>query len=719
MKLFGGRFQKKSNAQGSTAPSQFQLFLNSSGNVLALPSFPIRAIVDNYKSIAPLATAVTMISEAIGGLDLVLEDLKTGELVDDNGDVLKLLGKPNSDAQRTCHDLLRDMAIWRILSGNVYVRMGGPVNRPPVSLFILDPKYIIAQPGNNGWVNSYQYSPNSFGTDGEVFLRDKDRFLNQMANGELYHDRGFNPDYNSSNLQGMSPILPLWYELQQYLSASGHNLALLQNGARPSGALVLKGANGAPATLTPEQFDRLKDSLETSMAGALNSGRPLILEGGMEWVEMSQSNKDLDFLAGKMHAENQIYKKLGIPLELVNTEKSTYNNKREARQGFYEDTVLPMAEDLLDRLTQAMLPRYKMEGKFRITYNPDTIEALAPKREAYRKSVEESTVLTINEKRVLLGSKELPKADMIVTSSGTVIFDPNGPTAAEVAGATIAANQQQPDATGTDPKKKERKSDDVGEETPLPVPYENDFLAIIEDLDSPTIYAETFPVAKTAMEDLVNIFGREFIEDVSSQAIFEVTGRVDEFARSNAAELITHINRTTKKQMKDALLDAYARADSVADIAEAIVGIIPGASNSRIETIAITESTKIASFASQESMTQAGIQWKEWLTVQDGRERDTHGALDGQRVQVNQPFVTINGAEAMGPGQFGIAHEDINCRCTTVAAFEGTKEDRIKLWYKREHSRANRQALMERMAVRIFTLQKNYMEKRLGNFRLQ
>lgn len=59
-----------------------------------------------------------------------------------------------------------------------------------------------------------------------------------------------------------------------------------------------------------------------------------------------------------------------------------------------------------------------------------------------------------------------------------------------------------------------------------------------------------------------------------------------------------------------------------------------------------------------------------WVSTLDGRTRDRHRALDGQKVDTDQPF-KMSGMEAMYPGGFGIASMDINCRCTVRTEIEG------------------------------------------------
>src|SRR5919107_2193752 len=86
-------------------------------------------------------------------------------------------------------------------------------------------------------------------------------------------------------------------------AAGAWNKALLDNAARPSGALVFAGPAGT--ALTNEQFDRLKGELETNYQGAGNAGRPLLLDGGLDWKPLSLSPKDMDFIEAKNGAARE------------------------------------------------------------------------------------------------------------------------------------------------------------------------------------------------------------------------------------------------------------------------------------------------------------------------------------------------------------------------------------------------------------------------------
>jgi SPP1 gp7 family putative phage head morphogenesis protein len=90
--------------------------------------------------------------------------------------------------------------------------------------------------------------------------------------------------------------------------------------------------------------------------------------------------------------------------------------------------------------------------------------------------------------------------------------------------------------------------------------------------------------------------------------------------------------------------------------------------------VAQTEAHRIKNTARYESLQHAqakGIELKKkWISTLDSKTRDRHQKLDGQTVDLDKPFKS-DGAEAMHPGGFGKASEDINCRCTFISVLDG------------------------------------------------
>ena len=188
--------------------------------------------------------------------------------------------------------------------------------------------------------------------------------------------------------------------LDVHNSASAWNKALLDNAARPSGALVYKSEGGA--NLSEEQFERLRDELTSNFSGASNAGRPLLLEGGLSWQSMSLSPKDMDFMALKHSAAREIALAFGVPPMLLGIPgDNTYANFREANLAFWRQTVLPMVARMAAALGGWLAPAWG-EG-LRLGFDADAVVALSEERTALWKRVNDADFLTPDEKRQAVG----------------------------------------------------------------------------------------------------------------------------------------------------------------------------------------------------------------------------------------------------------------------------------------------------------------------------
>ena len=88
-------------------------------------------------------------------------------------------------------------------------------------------------------------------------------------------------------------------------------------------------------------------------------------------------------------------------------------------------------------------------------------------------------------------------------------------------------------------------------------------------------------------------------------------------------------------------------------------------------TIARTEAHRARELghlmASQEAADKGVELWRVWDAALDDRTRSTHARLDGKKVKAGKPFT----GSVYYPGGWGIASEDINCRCTVTDVIEG------------------------------------------------
>lgn len=144
------------------------------------------------------------------------------------------------------------------------------------------------------------------------------------------------------------------------------------------------------------------------------------------------------------------------------------------------------------------------------------------------------------------------------------------------------------------------------------------------------------------------------------------------------------IDDTTASTIRDVVLRANEEGQGIDEISRRIGAVFDDAKGYRAERIARTEVVGSANAANVAAWQLSGlVDEKEWLSVPDDQTRETHAAMDGQKVKINDAFTSPSGATSQGPGMFGIAEEDINCRCTArpiVNYGKAADVDRVALW---------------------------------------
>lgn len=88
-----------------------------------------------------------------------------------------------------------------------------------------------------------------------------------------------------------------------------------------------------------------------------------------------------------------------------------------------------------------------------------------------------------------------------------------------------------------------------------------------------------------------------------------------------------------------------------------------GGTEADIVRIAETEAHRDSNEAAYETAKSAGATTKTWHTMLDDRVRDSHYWLDGVSAPLDGEFYNYKGESTMYPGEWGIAEEDVNCRC--------------------------------------------------------
>ncbi|MDR2857820.1 MAG: phage portal protein [Novosphingobium sp.] len=338
-----------------------------------------RAVKRAYLENPVAQRAVRLVAEGIAGAPLRVSDPALAALV---------------AATSAGQALLETLAANLLLHGNAYVQVMKDARGHPVELFALRPDRMQVIAGADGWPAAFTYRV------GEKSLTIP--LLDEDALPDLIHIRHFHP---ADDHYGAGCLAAADQAVAIHNAAARWNRELLDNAARPSGALVYDA--GDAGGLTAEQFDRLQAELSHAFAGPANAGRPMLLEGGLTWQSLSLSPADMDFATLKAAAARDIALAFGVPPMLLGLPgDATYANYREANRALWRLTLLPLAGKILAALAEGLAPWFP---EAQLAVDLDRVPALAEDRERLWAQVSGAAFLSDDEKRALLGLPAQPE----------------------------------------------------------------------------------------------------------------------------------------------------------------------------------------------------------------------------------------------------------------------------------------------------------------------
>lgn len=323
---------------------------------------------------------VRLIAETANRVPLVVSE--GGKRIDEHP-LARLLARPNG--RQSGGELLEAVYAYLQTAGNAYLQ-AGIVEGEVRAIFGLRPDRMKVVAGADGWPLAYDYTAGGR----TVRLRQDGEPVPDVLHMALFHPL--------DDHYGMAPLEAAQTSLDIHNAAGQWNKALLDNAARPSGALVYSAAG---QTMTVDQFDRLKAELERDYAGAANAGRPLLLEGGLDWKTIALSPRDMDFIEAKHAAARDIALAFGVPPMLLGIPgDNTYANLAEANRALWRQTLIPLVVRVADELSTWLSPAFCGAT---VAPDFDGVEALAEDRAALWARVGGAEFLSDAEKRAMLG----------------------------------------------------------------------------------------------------------------------------------------------------------------------------------------------------------------------------------------------------------------------------------------------------------------------------
>ena len=408
---------------------------------------------DNYEAYADEgyrqnAIVYRCVNEIANGAACIPFKAFQGDMELDQHPILSLLNRPNP--MQAGVEYFQAVYSYLLLSGNNYAirsEVAGEVRE----LYLLRPDRIRVKPSKTTTPAGYDYIIN-----GKVV---KTYDANPLTGeSEVKHMKLYNPldDY-----YGLSPLMAAAVDIDNHNAINKHNISLLNNGARPSGAIVFKPTSdrGLPMQLSDGQRQQLQDDLDVKFKGPANAGRPLLLEGDFDWREMGLSPKDMDFLQQRNMAAKDIALCFGVPSQLIGIPDSqTYANVQEARLALYEETIMPLARRVQSDLNEWLAPIYGDD--IHIEYDFEAVPAMVERRRRVYENVTQAVregIISRNEARERLGLEPITGGDDVYIAAN--LF-PLGTTETAPAEGQ-EAEQDGKDAYGMDTEVKQEVEKDV------------------------------------------------------------------------------------------------------------------------------------------------------------------------------------------------------------------------------------------------------------------
>lgn len=657
--------------------------------VLSLTGKAIRTPL-NYESLAKegyqknvyVYACVRTIADAVAGIPWKLSRVSRGTSTPiDEHALLDLVYRPNPEQGGAF--FFGSLAAYQLLAGNAYLTHAGPSNGPPQELWTLRPDRMTAIKGDgiNGIVSAYKYA-----TGQQKVTLDAE---------DVLHLKEFHP---LDDFYGMSPIEAAAQSIDQNNASKEWNTALLQNSAKPSGAFKYENE------LSQQQRNFLREQMKDEVhgmgvEGPANAGRVLILEGGADWIPLSMSPRELDFMAGQKQSALEVAIAFNVPPELIgDNSHKTYSNYKEARKAFYMENILPRMDVLRDELNNWLTPMFGDD--LWLDYDRDSIEAIQTERSENINNAHKlytSGMVTLEEARDLAGlPPKVPDGDRVAPAN----MLPVETRSIERKAFNLTTPEAKADYWKSLDRQRNAWNDKVAKQ--VSKLFADDLKAIKRRLKNasdpkklePAIFMALDARSEDWEEALKAIYiavGQQFAEQVfdaidgnsrveagaGGPSVTKQEEQMDTWLSSILERLESgsllkiktkQIGEATWKAVQPVISDGISEGKSIPQIQDDLEAAWGNMSRVRSERIARTEVIGASNFGSLEAAKATGLPMKkEWLTTDDGRERPEHSAGAGiEDVPIDSPFI-VAGEELMYPGDpSGSPGNVINCRCAVA-----------------------------------------------------
>ena len=619
------------------------------------------SLIEQYGKSLYVYAAINKIAQKISAIDLEVSEIQNskGDLKEyPSHPILDLLYRPNPYQTRS--EFWKITVINKKLTGEAFwmkVRGGG---NKVIELWNLRPDFITIVMDEQSQIRSYKLRKSN-GT--EVLIAPED----------IIHFREPNPN---DLLRGFSPLLSAKSRIETETHATNFQRDFFLNNARPDALLVSEDE------LAPEQRDELQAGWNSKHRGKGKNSRIGILEGGMQYQQISVTQKEMDYIESLKFTRDDILVAFGVPKSVITTDDVNYANANSGLKTFFSETIVPEAIYLVEVINE-MLVIPDFGERFYVDFEDPTPQDREIKLREYTAGY--GKWITANEIRVELNLEPMPNGDVLadVPSGQAVertpveedpqkIFRGRGTLLKKmqliesIAKDVAAAHPSKEKAKETLLKSTElreqykafvnKKIDKRAEKFQKQILAESEKQAnrILKTLDKDLKVKSAADVIDFDVKKENKIFtelalpfmteaaleaGQEALDIVGLGEKFNFTEALEKKLIERAKFFAESVNDTTLTKLSKTLADGLESGEGINELRDRIKSVYEEFKDSRAELIARTESTAVNNEGFLEAYKQSKVvNSVEWVATKDSRTREEHLHLDGEIVEVGKAF---------------------------------------------------------------------------------
>jgi len=631
-------------------------------------------LLQPYKQYPWIYIAIREIAVAISQVPFLI--YRGNDLLEE-GPVYETFRKPNPYTSR--YEFKEAVMTYLCLDGNAYIVMLSVNNKIPDELWVFGKEWMTRLKDQN--------------SNRTVGYRLNSKVPQTFDARQVIHLKLFNP---YAPTEGLSPVTVARLTAEVDYSAMKYNKKVLENGAEPGGILTPKDKD---IVLNESQIKLLREQWEERHKGVDKVKRVSVMPAALEYKATSLSQKDMEFLRMRQYSREEILAIWQVPKGVVGiTDDLNYATLWGQKKIFWQETLLPYLTRFEDAIDSGYFKIYADDlwGEFDRKSIPELHEDFREKMDSAHRMWQMGWPINAINERLDLGMPKVPWGDTVFIPMSMIPIDMAGEYQAQLSngsngkgGERLALpiiKVEKPEElrlkrwvnflNRVDPVERKltsklqryffeqrklvlelllKHSKDVGD-------YE--FFFSWEEQEEKLMNVSR-PYYRDAIQN-----GSRIVADVLGVEAFDISNPLAIQAIEHRCTRITQCTRTMKRKIANQLREGMVRGESIMQLSDRVKQEY-NIARSRSLTIARTEVVGVTNEGEQLEMESEGVEKRTWVTAGDEAVRESHEAVNGTVVKLNEPFILINpktGARTEvnypGDSQCGNGAEVINCRCT-------------------------------------------------------